>query len=123
MQINTTNAPMAVGPYSQGIVSGDTIYVSGQLPINPKTNELIKDSVSAQTSQVLDNVGGILETAGFTMTDVVMVQVYMVNLKDFNIMNEVYERYFGESKPARITVGVASLPKGAELEISIIAKK
>lgn len=121
-QIETSNAPKAVGPYSQGIVSGDTIYVSGQLPINPKTNELIKDSISAQTSQILDNIGGILEAAGFTMMDVVMVQVYMVNLKDFSIMNEVYESYFGESKPARVTVGVASLPKEAELEISVIAK-
>jgi 2-iminobutanoate/2-iminopropanoate deaminase len=121
--ITTTKAPKAIGPYSQAVVSGDTIYVSGQLPINPEKNELLKGSMSNLTDQILTNIKEILMEGGFSLENVTMVNVYMTDLSKFDELNRTYENYFGKTKPARVAVCVASLPKGAELEISVIAKK
>lgn len=122
-QIQTSKAPMAVGPYSQGIVSGDTIYVSGQLPIDPKTNNMIMGNIEDQTIQILKNINEILMEASFSLEEIVMVHIYMTNLSHFDKVNKEYEKYFHTIKPARVTVGVASLPKNSELEISVIAKR
>ena len=122
-QIETSKAPKAVGPYSQGVISGDTIYISGQLPIDPKTNDMIIGSIENQTAQIIDNINEILIEAGLCLEEVVMVHIYMTDLSNFNKVNKEYEKYFNKTKPARVTVGVASLPKDAEIEISVIAKK
>lgn len=123
MKIASSKAPKAIGSYSQAISRGDTLYVSGQLPINPVTNELVTDNISNITDQILINIREILLEGDYSLEDITMVTVYMIDLSKFGEFNETYGKYFSELKPARVTVGVASLPKGAELEISVIAKK
>lgn len=121
--IQTQNAPKAVGPYSQGVFVKDTLYVSGQIPFDPKTNALISNDIKDQTRQSLENVLAIVEAAGLIKENIVRCTVFMTNLSDFPLMNEVYSSFFGEHKPARAAVEVRRLPKDVMVEIDAIAVK
>lgn len=121
--IHTDHAPKAVGPYSQGVFVKDTLYVSGQIPFDPKTNELISSDIKDQTRQSLQNVLAIVEKAGLTKENIVRCTVFMTNLSDFPLMNEVYSTFFGDHKPARAAVEVRRLPKDVMIEIDAIAIK
>lgn len=118
--ISTNNAPAAIGPYSQGVIVKDTVYTSGQLPINPQTGE-IAETIEEQTRQALENGKAIIEAAGSDMSKVFKTTVFLKDLKDFAKMNEVYATYFSEKHPARSTVGGAELAKGALVEIELVA--
>ena len=125
--IATPEAPAALGPYAQAIKVNDMIFVSGQLPIEPKSNQLNKGSISEQTEQVLENLRAILEEGSASLNDVVKVTIYLTNLDHFDEMNKVYAMFFPNTEtsmnllPARSTVEVSRLPKGAEIEIDAIA--
>jgi 2-iminobutanoate/2-iminopropanoate deaminase len=120
--ISSPNAPEAIGPYSQAIKSGKTVYLSGQIAIDPKTKQLMADApVELQTRLVLENLKSVLAADGLTMDSVVSATVYLTDLADFAKMNEVYATYFNKSPPARATVEVAHLPRSARVEISAIA--
>ncbi len=121
--IQTSNAPAAVGPYSQGYKAGGFIYVSGQVPINPATSELVKEDIKAAAQQSLDNCKAIIEEAGATLEDVIKVEIFLQSMADFGQVNEVYAAFFGDHKPARACVEVAGLPLGATVEIQMIAYK
>lgn len=124
MEIIATNkAPAAVGPYSQGIKAGNLIYTSGQLPIIPETGELLKGDIKKETLQSLKNVASILEEAGATIENIVKVNIYIRNMGDFPLINQVYEEFFGTHKPARSLVEVSKLPKDGNIEIEAIAYK
>jgi 2-iminobutanoate/2-iminopropanoate deaminase len=119
--IHTKEAPAAVGPYSQGMRVGDLVFVSGQLPINPETGELVSSTIEAATAQSLENCKAIVEAAGSTFNHVVKVEVFLKDMNDFAKMNEVYATYFVDHKPARAAIEVARLPKDAIVEIQMIA--
>lgn len=119
--IETDGAPGAIGPYSQAVRDGRMLFVSGQVALDPTTGELIAGDVAAQTERVMRSAGAILAAAGADFPDVVRTTVYLVDLADFGAMNEVYARYFAAPEPARSTVQVAGLPKGASVEIDLIA--
>jgi 2-iminobutanoate/2-iminopropanoate deaminase len=119
----TERAPKPIGPYSQAIKLGDLLFVSGQIPIDPATNEVVKGGIKEQTERVLENVKAILEAANMTLDDVVMAFVYLSDMADFPQFNEVYSRYFKERPPARVTVAVKSLPRDVKVEIAVIAGK
>ncbi|MEH6304546.1 RidA family protein [Olivibacter sp. CPCC 100613] len=121
--INTNNAPAPIGPYNQAIKAGNTIYVSGQIALSPQTGSLVLDSIAAQTKQVLENLHAILEEAGYSFADVAKTSIFLTDMANFNIVNEVYGEYFTENAPARETVAVKGLPKGVDVEISCIAWK
>ncbi|MDY0295184.1 MAG: RidA family protein [Acholeplasmataceae bacterium] len=121
--IQTEHAPKAVGPYSQGVLVKDTLYVSGQIPFNPETNSLISDDIKDQTRQSLNNVLAIVKEAGMQKENIVRCTVFMTNLGDFSLMNEVYSEFFGDHKPARAAVEVRRLPKDVFVEIDAIAVK
>ncbi len=114
------NAP-PIGPYSQGIVANGFVFAAGQAGVDPQTKKIVPGGIAAETRQTLENIKNILEAAGCTLADVVSSNVYMVNLGDFSAMNQVYGEYFKENPPARTTVGVASLPMGAAVEITCLA--
>jgi len=120
--IQTSEAPAAIGPYSQAIEAGGILFVSGQIPLDPETSELPGEEIGVQTRQVLLNLQAILKTAGYTLDNVVKTTVYLVDLHDFQEMNVVYSSFMSE-KPARSTVEVAGLPKQARIEIDAIAVK
>ncbi|MCG2870930.1 MAG: RidA family protein [Sulfolobales archaeon] len=117
----TEKAPRPIGPYSQAIKLGNLLFVSGQIPIDPATNEVAKGGIKEQTERVLENVKAILEAANMTLDDVVMAFVYLSDMADFPQFNEVYSRYFKERPPARVTVAVKSLPRDVKVEIAVIA--
>ncbi|MEI6713754.1 MAG: RidA family protein [Verrucomicrobiota bacterium] len=119
--IATSEAPAAVGPYSQAIAAGNTLFCAGQIPLVPATGELISGGVTEQTKQVLENVGAVLRANGMTYSNVVKTTVFMMDLAHFGDMNAVYQQYFTAPFPARSTVQVAGLPKGAQVEIEVIA--
>lgn len=121
--IETKKAPAALGPYSQGIEVNGTLYVSGQIPFIPKTMICISDDVKEQTKQSLENVKAILEKAGYTLNDVVKAGVFIKDMNDFPLINEIYAKYFTDNKPARACVEVARLPKDVKVEIEVIAVK
>ena len=121
--IHTANAPAAIGPYSQAICAGNTIYVSGQLPIDPSTGVFVGEDIAAQTRQSLTNLKNILNEAGADLCDVVKTTVYLANITDFAAMNEVYATFFSAPYPARAAFEVACLPKNALVEIECIAVK
>lgn len=121
--ISTTQAPAAIGPYSQAIEANGTIYVSGQLPINPATSEFAEGGIKELTAQSLTNIKNILAEAGLTMTNVVKTSVFLADMADFAEMNEVYAQFFSAPFPARSAVAVKTLPKGARVEIECIAVK
>lgn len=120
--IRTDEAPQAVGHYSQGITAGGFVFVSGQIPLDVKTGELIAASLYYQTLLALRNIEAILRAAGSSVLDVVKVTVYMLDLSEFNLVNEAFAEVFTNTPPARETVQVSGLPKGAQIEISAIAK-
>lgn len=121
--LSTKKAPGAVGPYSQGVKSGSMIFTSGQLPMNPETGELLKGDIKKQARQSLENVKAVLQAAGATLEDVVKVTVFVVDIGQFSLINEVYAEYFSNHKPARSLVEVSKLPLGGEIEIEAIAMK
>lgn len=121
--INTEKAPAALGPYSQAIEVNGMLFVSGQIPFVPETMTCISDDVQEQTKQALENVKAVLEEAGYSLKDVVKVGVFIKNMDDFAKINEVYNEYLGDVKPARACVEVARLPKDVKVEIEVIAVK
>lgn len=120
--ISTPQAPAAIGPYSQAIQSGDLVFLSGQVPIDPATGELVVGDIAAQTERVLENLGAVLAAAGCTFGDVVKTTIYLVDLGDFQVVNQTYAKRFAAAPPARATVQVSALPKGARVEIDAIAR-
>ncbi|MFN2387665.1 MAG: RidA family protein [Thermoanaerobaculia bacterium] len=120
--VRTDAAPAAIGPYSQGVVEGEYLFASGQIPLDPSTGELVAGGVEAAAERVLDNLEAILEAEGLSFADVVKTTVFLTRSEDFPAMNAVYARRFGDHRPARSTVTVASLPKGAPLEMDLIAR-
>jgi len=121
--IATKDAPQAIGPYSQAIRHGDLLFVSGQIALDPQTGNLIEGDIEAQTEQVLKNIAAIIDAAGMSLQDVVKCTCFLKDMNDFVRFNAVYERYFGESLPARETVEVARLPKDVMVEVSAICCK
>lgn len=121
-EITTSKAPKAIGPYSQAIVSGDLIYCSGQIGLDPSTAELVEGGITFETKQVLSNIQEILEEAGSRIENIIKTDIYLSDLKNFEIVNTIYREFFKqEPYPARATIGVAGLPKGALIEIVCIA--
>ena len=118
----TAQAPAAIGPYSQGIAAGQTVYVSGQLPIDPATGA-IPEGIAAQTAQSLKNIQAILAEQGMTLADVVKTTVFLADMNDFAAMNAVYARFYTEQMPARVCYQVAKLPMGVKVEIETVAVK
>ena len=118
--IKTDNAPEAIGPYSQAIMVGDFIYTSGQIPINPKTG-IMETDIKLATKQSIENIKAILEEVGTSLENVIKTTIFLKDLNDFNVVNEVYATYFNENNPARSCVEVAKLPKDAVIEIEAIA--
>jgi len=122
--INTTNAPAPIGPYNQAVLTGNTLYTSGQIALNPETGELVLDSIQIETKQVMENMKAVLEAAEMTFENVVKTSIFISNMNDFSEINEVYGSYFNAATaPARETVEVANLPKFVNVEISMIAIK
>jgi 2-iminobutanoate/2-iminopropanoate deaminase len=119
--ISTENAPGAIGPYSQAIKTAGMVFCSGQIPIDVKTGEFVSSDVAEQTEQVLKNLSAVLDAAGTSLDGVVKTTVFLADMNDFTVMNEVYARYFNENKPARATVQAARLPRDAKVEIDCIA--
>ncbi len=126
LRISTTNAPAAIGPYSQAVRIGDLIFTSGQIGLNPATGAIVSGGIREQTTRVLDNLAAVLREAGLDMADVIKTTVYLRDMSDFAAMNEIYATYLapeGVIPPARSTVEVARLPKDALVEIDLIARK
>ena len=121
--VDTDRAPAAIGPYSQGIVAGQFLFVSGQTPLDPATEKLVDGGIKEQTKRALDNIVGILEAAGTGLDKVVKVTVYLEDMNDFAAMNEVYKQYFKSDFPARAAFAVKDLPMGALVEIETVAVK
>jgi len=119
--IHTDNAPKAIGPYSQAIKAGNLLFVSGQVPFDPATMEIVEGGVEAQTTRVLENLQAILKEAGASFDNVVKTTVFIKDMNDFGAINEIYAKYFGENKPARACVEVARLPRDVKVEIEVIA--
>ena len=119
--VATATAPQAIGPYSQAIKANGMVFASGQIPIDPATNQLISGDIAAQTERVLNNVSAILQASGSSLQKVVKTTVFLKNMSEFAQMNEVYARFFGSNPPARSTVEVARLPKDVLVEIDVIA--
>ena len=120
--ISTPNAPAAIGPYSQGRIACNLLFSAGQIPLIPETMEMVTGPIEAQTERVLKNLDAVLEAAGTSWERVVKTTVFLTDLADFAAFNAVYEKHLGEAKPARSTVQVAALPKGAKVEIELIAE-
>ena len=121
--IATDNAPKAIGPYSQAIEANGTLYISGQIPLDPQTMEFVSDEIEAQTHQCLTNIQAILTEAGYTLENVVKCGIFLADMNDFSAVNAVYGEYFSAHKPARACVQVARLPRDAKIEIEAIAVK
>lgn len=120
--IITDKAPAPIGPYSQAVLAGNTLYTSGQIALNPITMELVLDTIETETTQVMENMKAVLESAGMTFDNVVKTTIFIMDMNDFSRINSVYGSYFDEkTAPARETVQVAALPKGVNVEISMIA--
>ena len=121
--ISTTNAPAAIGPYSQAILSNNTLYCSGQIAINPATGNLVMDNITIETDQVMQNIAAVLKAAEMDFSNVVKCSIFMKDMNDYAAINEVYAKYFEENPPAREAVQVSVLPKNVNVEISVIAVK
>jgi reactive intermediate/imine deaminase len=119
--VRTSAAPQAIGPYSQAVRAGGTLYLSGQIPLDPATGEIVGGDIATQARRVFDNLKAVLEAGGASFADVVRVGIYLANLGDFAAVNEVMKHYFAEPYPARSTIGVAALPRGAAIEIDVVA--
>ena len=120
--IASSGAPAALGPYSQAIRSGNLLFVSGQIPLDPASGQLVDGGIELQTERVLKNLGAVLEEAGSSLAKVLKTTVYLRDLGDFGRMNEVYAKFFGETPPARATVEVSRLPRDVSIEIDLIAE-
>jgi 2-iminobutanoate/2-iminopropanoate deaminase len=118
--VSTDSAPAAIGPYSQGVRAGDLLFCSGQIPLEPSTGELVKDDIEGQTRRCLENLTAICEAAGASLAQAVRCTVYLVDMNDFTRVNEAYAAFFDDDPPARVAVGVAGLPKGADVEIDAV---
>lgn len=121
-RISTKNAPAAIGPYSQAVLAGKTLYASGQIPINPETGNIESDDIKEQAHRVFKNIGAILAACDASYSDVVKTSVFLTDLNDFAVVNDIYAEYFKEPYPARSCVQVAALPKGAKIEAEVIAR-
>jgi len=119
--VSTEKVPRPIGPYQQAVAAGGLLFLSGQVGIEPSTGRMVRGGVEAQTKQILENLKAVLEAAGASLNDVVRVAVYLTDMGDFQKVNAIYSEYFGESKPARSAIGVASLPAGALVEMDAIA--
>src|SRR5262249_15089795 len=119
--IFTGAAPQAIGPYSQAVRSGRLLFCSGQIPLDPQSGEIVSGDIATQTRRVLDNIGAILRMEGLTFNNFVKTPIFLTNLTDFQTVNEVYGSYFKQDPPARSTVQVSALPRGANVEIEVIA--
>ncbi|MEO8044481.1 MAG: RidA family protein [Spartobacteria bacterium] len=117
----TTDAPAAIGPYSQGIQTGSLLFCAGQIPLDPKTGQMVSGDISEQTKRVLENIAGLLKAAQLSFDHVVKTTIFLTSMDDFQTVNEIYATYFRENPPARSTVAVSALPKGAKVEIEVIA--
>lgn len=120
--VSTPDAPAAIGPYSQAVLAAGFAFLSGQIPIDPATGELVPGPIEAQTERVLQNLKAVLKASGSSFANVVKTTIYLIDLADFSKVNAVYGAYFGSNPPARATVQVAGLPKGARVEIDAIAQ-
>jgi 2-iminobutanoate/2-iminopropanoate deaminase len=120
--VSTEKAPAAIGPYSQAIKSGDLLFVSGQIPLDPKTGNLVSGDIEAETRRVMDNLSAVLSAAGAKFENLVKTTIYLTDLGDFAAVNRVYASYFSLDPPARATVQVSALPRGARVEIDAIAR-
>jgi reactive intermediate/imine deaminase len=118
--IQTANAPAAIGTYSQAVKAGDTVYLSGQIPLDPKTMVLVNGKIDKQIKQVFDNLSAVCDAAGGSLQDIVKLNIYLTDLGHFATVNEIMARYFSKPYPARAAVGVATLPKGSEVEMDAI---
>jgi reactive intermediate/imine deaminase len=118
--ISTTDAPAAIGPYSQAVRVGSTIWLSGQIPLDPRTKELVSGDIEAQIRQVFENLKAVVTAAGATFDNVVKANIYLTDLSHFALVNKVMSEYFREPYPARAAVGVAALPRGAQVEVECI---
>ena len=121
--IRTDKAPAPIGPYSQAVLSGNTLYVSGQIALNPADGQLITINIIRETNQVMENIGAILKEAGFDYSDIVKTTIFLKDLQNFQTVNDVYGNYFKDNFPARETVEVSKLPKDVNVEISVVAGK
>jgi 2-iminobutanoate/2-iminopropanoate deaminase len=121
--VDSARGPRALGPYSSAVWAGDLLYLSGQTPVDPKSGELIEGDVGAQTNRALDNLEAVLLDSGLTMDDVIKCNVYLADMGDFAAMNAVYSKRFNKPYPARTTVAVKTLPRDAQVEIEMVAKK
>lgn len=121
--VSSPDAPKAIGPYSQAVWNGDSLFCSGQTPIDPATGKLIAGDVAAQTHRVFDNLAAVLAAAGLSLADAIKCNVYLTDMKDFPAMNAAYESRFTAPFPARTTVAVAGLPLGAQVEIELVARR
>ncbi len=121
--VHSNHAPAPIGPYSQAILAGDELFCSGQIPLDPASGEIVGSDAKTQARQVLANLQAVLAAASFSAEDVVKTTIYLIDIDDFAAVNSEYERIFGASKPARSTVAVAALPRGARVEIDAIAKR
>ena len=121
--IKTNNAPAAIGPYNQAILSNNTLYCSGQIAIKPETGDLVLDNITNETTQIMNNILGVLESAKMDFSNVVKCSIFMKNMKDYNEINKVYSNFFTKNFPAREAIEVSNLPKDANIEISVIAVK
>jgi 2-iminobutanoate/2-iminopropanoate deaminase len=119
--ISTSDAPKAIGPYSQGVRVGNFVFVSGQIPIDPSTGEFVSGGIAEQTERVLLNISAVLSASGASLENVVKTTVFLADMNDFAAMNEVYAKFFSENPPARATVQAARLPRDAKVEIEVIA--
>ena len=119
--VNTKDAPAALGPYSQAIKAADLVFISGQIPLDPASGEIAGDSIEAQTERVMKNLEAVLKAAGSDLDKVIKTTIYLTDLSDFAVVNEIYGNYFNDSPPARATVEVSGLPKGVKVEIDAIA--
>lgn len=120
--VNTDQAPAAIGPYSQAVVAGNMLFVSGQIPLDPSTGETVDGDISGQTKRVLENLKAVIEAAGSRMSHVVKVTIYLTDMKQFSVVNEIYGSYFSAPYPARACVQVSELPKGVQVEMDAIAQ-
>jgi len=120
--ISTDRAPKAIGPYSQAIQAGQFLYLSGVMPIDPATNQLVENDIEAQTTQIMENISALLEAAGYEFTDAVKTTCFLSDIQNFAKFNEIYARYFS-AKPARSCVAVKDVPKGALVEVEVVAYK
>ena len=121
--INSDKAPAPVGPYSQAVEAGGFVFCSGQIAINPSSNQVLTGPVEEQTRQVMENIKAVLEKAGLGLQNVVKTTIYLINMNDFASVNDVYGKYFNEQPPARSTIAVSGLPKGVHVEIEVLAKR